>query len=147
MVETQRVRHASNSLDDSDREIVLMPQELRLFWPSLVEPMQFYHNYNYCPGETNSGSSNWYPEMSNDAFWSKVDQMKDFIKLVIKIAFNHFYNDEHDHKAKNLYESIFSGENAEETFTQSTQSTDRSSKQDLDLMKSIDNYVNLHVLN
>mmetsp|Transcript_13214 Transcript_13214/g.22416 ORF Transcript_13214/g.22416 Transcript_13214/m.22416 type:complete len:99 (-) Transcript_13214:1503-1799(-) len=47
------------------------------------------------------------PPMQVEDFYQKIEEMKEFVFLVIKISFNHFYHHKKFEHAKQLYDSLF----------------------------------------
>ena len=102
----------SNALDDAGREISLLSRELLDYWPSLVAPQDFYQaKMKYEPEIFAQTSTKvheaWAEAMSVEEFNLGIDEMKCFMNLVLKIAFNHLHYDQFNPVAQQMYESFF----------------------------------------
>ena len=74
-----------------------MPKEMKDFWPSLMEPSQLSKH------EPNTLLN----ALPADEFESHINDMKEFMHLVLKIGFNFLHIYQHDKTAKSRYEELF----------------------------------------
>lgn len=75
-----------------------MPKAMKDFWPSLMDAEQL---------SAHLPSNGQQSALQPDEFETYINDMKEFMHLVLKIGFNYLHLYQHNKTAKNRYEELF----------------------------------------
>jgi hypothetical protein len=92
----------------SEPEIILLPKEMQDYWPSLIEPSDVPWP-KHEPGSEAEMAGPGVPgaAISADELVMHMNDMKEFMNLVLKIAFNHLHLYKHSQDAKSRFDQLF----------------------------------------
>lgn len=94
-------------------DIVLMPKEMQDYWPSLIEPINdAWPDEQHEPqtGPETLGDGLQGAAISAEDLLKFMTDMKEFMNLVLKVAFNQMHLYKHSEYAKSRYQELLKDE-------------------------------------